>query len=289
MKRLVYIFSILTAGAGFTACEDVIDLDVPEGKTYTVVDAWITNAPGKQDIRVTQTVPYTSTQPAPVVDDAVVILSDLTDGTTYNFTFADGVYSYDPGAGNSIGQLNHAYRLRVQLGEEIFEATDTIRNVPPIDSITYEFKSKEDAESGEEGYYARFHGRDLPGQTDYYWIRSYRNSLARKEADVFAINAAFNEGITDSAVFITPISEGITKDDKPFQLNETVIVRIASCTKASHTFLTHVESQLNNGGLFASILQNVKSNLVNTNTASQARVLGWFGTSGVKYNEKVIR
>lgn len=289
MKRTINIITLMTATAAFTACEDVIELEVPEGKTYTVVDAWITNAPGKQDIRITKTVPYTSSQTAPVVDNAVVTLFDLTDNTTYNFTFANGVYSYDPGQSNSIGKLNHAYRLRVKLNEETFEAIDTIRNVPDVDSITYEFKKKEDAESGEEGYYARFHGRDLAGQTDYYWIRSYRNTLAKKEADVFAINGAFNEGIADSAVFIRPISEGITKDDKPYQLSETVIVRIASCTKASHTFLTHVESQLNNGGLFASILQNVKSNLVNTNTASQERVLGWFGTSAVKYKEKVIR
>lgn len=289
MNKTFNIIALLTAAAVFTACEDVIDLEVPEGKTFTVVDAWITNAPGKQDIRITKTVPYTSSQTAPVVDNAVVTLFDLTDGATYNFSFANGVYSYDPGQGNSIGKLNHAYRLRVKLNEETFEAIDTIRNVPDIDSITYEYKSKEDAESGEEGYYARFYGRDLGGQNDYYWIRSYRNTLAHKEADAFAINGAFNENIADSTVFIRPISEGITKDDKPYQLNETVIVRIASCTKASHTFLTHVESQLNNGGLFASILQNVKSNLVNTNTASQERVLGWFGASGVKYKEKVIR
>ena len=289
MKRTINIIAILIAAAAFTACEDVIDLDVPEGKTFTVVDAWLTNAPGKQDIRITQTVPYTSTQPAPEVADAVVTLFDLTDGNTYAFTYANGVYSHDPGQANSIGKLNHAYRLRVELGTEIFEAIDTIRNVPDIDSISYEYKTEEDAQSGEEGYYARFHGRDLAGQPDYYWIRSYRNTLDKREADVFAINGAFNEELADSAVFITPISEGITEFDKPYKLNETVIVRIASCTKASHTFLTHVETQLNNGGLFATILENVKSNLVNTNTASQQRVLGWFGASAVKYKEKIIR
>lgn len=289
MKRTISIIAIVAAATGFTACEDVIDLDIPEGKTFTVVDAWITNAPGRQDIRITQTAPYTSTQPAPIVDDAIVTLTDLTDGSTYDFTFANGLYSHDPGAGNSIGRINHAYRLRVTLGTEVFEAIDTIRNVPVIDSITYEYKSKEDAASNEEGYYASFHGRDLAGQTDYYWIRSYRNSLDKREADVFAIDGAFNENMADSSAFIVPISEGITEFDKPYQLNETVIVRIASCTKASHTFLTHVESQLENGGLFATILQNVKSNLVNTNAASETRVLGWFGASGLNYKEKVIR
>ncbi len=46
MKRNHITIALLTAAAGFTACEDVIDLEVPNGKTYTVVDAWITDVPG---------------------------------------------------------------------------------------------------------------------------------------------------------------------------------------------------------------------------------------------------
>ncbi len=289
MKRIVNILAIFTAAVAFTACEDVIDVEVPKGKTYTVVDAWITDAPGRQEIRLTQTVPYTSTQPAPVVSDAIITLTDLTNGQTYPFTFANGVYSHDPGAGKSIGTLNHAYKLRVELKTDVFEAIDTIKRVPEIDSITLEFKKKEDAQSGKEGYYARFFGRDLAGATDYYWIRSYRNDFSHRVRDVFAIDGAFNENTADSVAFIIPISEGITDGQRPYQLNETVIVRLASVTKKSHTFLTHVQSMLDNGGLFAKILENVETNLQNTNPASQNRVLGWFGASGVKIKSKLVR
>lgn len=289
MKRIINIFAILVTAAAFTSCEDVIDLDIPKGKTFAVVDAWITNEAGKQNIRITESVPYTSTGEAPVVSDAVVVLTDLTDNKTYPFTFANGMYSHDPGLDKSIGVLNHAYKLRIELKNEVFEAIDTIKRVPEIDSITYEFKKEEDAQSGEEGYYARFHGRDLAGASDYYWVRSYRNTKANRVADAFAVDGSYQEYVSDSAVFIVPISEGITRESKPYLLNETVIVRLASLTKSSHTFLTHVESQLNNGGLFAKILENVKSNLKNTNASSQTKVLGWFGTSAVKFKEKVIR
>lgn len=288
MKRIINIFAIIVAAAGFTSCEDVIDLDIPNGKTFAVVDAWITDETGKQDIRITESVPYTSTGEAPVVNDAVVILTDLTDNTTYPFTFANGVYSHDPGLDKSIGVMNHAYKLRIELKNEVFEAIDTIKRVPEIDSISYEFKTAEDARSGEEGYYARFHGRDLAGASDYYWIRSYRNTRTNRVADGFAVDGSYQEYVADSAVFIVPISEGITREDKPYQLNETVIVRLASLTKNSHTFLTHVEAQINNGGLFAKILENVKSNLKNTNASSETKVLGWFGASAVKFKEKVI-
>ena len=289
MKRIINIFAILVAAAGFTSCEDVIDVDIPKGKTYAVVDAWITNEAGKQNIRITETVPYTSTGTAPVISDAVVTLTDLTDNKTYPFTFANGVYSHDPGLDKSIGVLNHAYKLRVELKTEVFEAIDTIKRVPEIDSINYEFKTQENSASNKEGYYARFYGRDLPGASDYYWVRSYRNTRDKRVNDAFAVDGSYQEYVSDSAVFIVPISESITDWDKPFQLNETVIVRLASLTKNSHTFLTHVESQLQNGGLFAKILENVRSNLKNTNASSNVKVLGWFGTSAVKFKEKTIR
>ena len=289
MKRTIKIFSILVAAAAFTSCEDVIDVDIPKGKTYAVVDAWITNEAGKQSIRITETVPYTSTGAAPVVSDAVVVLTDLTDNKIYPFTFANGVYSHDPGLDKSIGVLNHAYKLRIELKSEVFEAIDTIKRVPEIDSIGYEFKTEENSASNKEGYYARFYGRDLAGASDYYWVRSYRNNRDNRVGDAFAVDGSYQEYVSDSAVFIVPISESITDWDKPFQLNETVIVRLASLTKSSHTFLTHVESQLQNGGLFAKILENVRSNIKNTNTSSNVKVLGWFGTSAVTFKEKTIR
>lgn len=289
MKRIINIFAILVTAAAFTSCEDVIDVDIPKGKTYAVVDAWITNEAGKQTIRITETVPYTSTGTAPVVSDAIVALTDLTDNKTYPFTFANGVYSHDPGLDKSIGVLNHAYKLRIELKSEVFEAIDTIKRVTEIDSISYEFKTKENSATNKEGYYARFYGRDLAGASDYYWVRSYRNTKDNRVNDAFAVDGSYQEYVSDSAVFIVPISEAITDWDKPFQLNETVIVRLASLTKNSHTFLTHVESQLQNGGLFAKILENVKSNLKNTNESSNVRVLGWFGTSAVKFKDKTIR
>ncbi|RPD41643.1 DUF4249 domain-containing protein [Chitinophaga barathri] len=282
------IFAILFTAAAFTACEDVIDVEVPEGKTYTVVDAWLTNTPGRQDFRITQSVPYTNQAPAPIVSDAVVTLTDMTSGQVYPFAFANGKYSNDPGAAVSIGVVGHIYKLRVELKESTFEAIDTLKRVPVIDSISYEFKTAENAASGEEGFYARWYGKDIAGATDYYWIRSYRNNTDNRVADAFAIDGSFEAEVADGSVFIYPLSEAITREDKPFLLNEKVIVRLASVTEPSHDFLEMVQSQLNNGGLFAEILANVPSNLKNVNTGSKAKVLGWFGTSAVQFKERVM-
>lgn len=288
MKRNLTAIALLFA-AGFTACEDTIDLDVPNGKTFTVVDGWITDVPGKQQIRLTQTVPYTSQGSAPAVSDAKVTVTDITAGKTYNFTFAGGVYSHDPGAGQSIGVVGHVYKLRLELKEGVFEAQDTLKRVPVIDSIAADFKTKEEAISGKEGFFARFYAKDIVGATDWYWVRSYRNSTQNRVEDIFTIDGSFAEDVADGKDFIQPISEGITDYDKPFQEGEKVIVRVASVTKRSHTFLDMVQQQIDNGGLFAKILENVPTNVLNTDKNSQGRVLGWFGTSAVSFKEKTMQ
>ncbi|WP_126248836.1 DUF4249 domain-containing protein [Chitinophaga rhizosphaerae] len=289
MKRNLTAIALLFAAAGFTACEDTIDLDVPNGKTFTVVDGWITNVPGKQQIRLTTTVPYTSQGSAPAVTDAKITVTDITANKTYNFTYADGVYSYDPGAGQTIGEVGHVYKMRLELKEGVFEAMDTLKRVPVIDSIAADFKTKEEAISGKEGFFARFYAKDLAGATDWYWVRSYRNSLQSRVEDIFTIDGSYAEDVADGLNFIQPIAEGITDYDKPFQEGEKVIVRIASVTKRSHAFLDQVQQQIDNGGLFAKILENVPTNVLNTDKDAKGRVLGWFGTSAVSFKEKTMQ
>lgn len=288
MKKLSIILGI-AAITGLASCEDKIDVNVPEGKSYPVLDAWITNEKGAQSIRFTKSVPYTTQGEAPIIKDAEITLTDETINKKYTFAFKDGAYTYDPGANATIGVLGHAYRLRVVYQGEIFEATDSIRRVPAIDSITYEFKKKDESYSGKEGYFAKFHAKDLANGTDYYWIRSYRNNTRNRVEDNFSIDGYFDEGVSNGASFITPITEGITDYDKPFQLGEKVIIRLLSVSKSNHDFLIQVDQQLNSGGLFATILENVKTNMLNTTTGGKLKMLGRFGMSSVTYGEKEVK
>ncbi|WP_161596796.1 DUF4249 domain-containing protein [Chitinophaga vietnamensis] len=286
--RKILLFISFAALAFLTACEDSINLDVPKGQSFPVMDAWITNETGLQKIRFTMSVPYTDQAPAPIINDATITLYDLTSGANYPFTFKNDMYTYD--AGNKpIGIIGHAYKLHVAYKGEIFEALDTLRRVPPIDSITFEYKTKDEALSGKEGYYAKFHAKDLSGATDYYWIRSYRNDTTKKVSDVFSIDGTYDEGLSDGASFILPIAQGITDNDHPFLLNETVIVKIFSITHGNYDFLTQVNDQVHAGGLFAKVLENVRSNVLNTTPNGKIKILGRFGTSAVSRAEKTAK
>jgi hypothetical protein len=287
MKKSLFLI-LFAAVAGLTACEDKIDLNIAKGTSFPVLDAWITNEASVQKIKFTMSVPYTDNTPAPIIDDAQITLYDLTTGASYPFLFKDKMYSYDATA-KPIGVIGHAYKLRVLYKGETFEALDSIKRVPRIDSISYEFKTKEESISGKEGFYAKFYAKDLKDTVDYYWIRSYRNDTLRRLEDNFSIDGSYDAGVSDGDPFILPIREGITNYEKPFLSGEKCIVRLLSVTYPSHDFLTQVDAQVNSGGLFAKVLENVKSNVKNTTANGQIRILGWFGASAASRAERSFK
>lgn len=280
---------IILAAIAFTSCEDKIDLNIAKGTSYPVLDAWITTEPGLQKIKLTQSVPYTDQAPSPIIKDAIITLIDETENRSYDFKFTDSAYTFYQGDDIAIGVIGHAYRLRIVYKGETFEAIDTIKRNTTIDSITYKYKTKDENGVDEDGYFAKFHGKDVPGGTDYYWIRSYRNNVWHRVADDFSVDGFFDQTIEDGGQFILPIQESITDWDKPYQKGETVIVKIRSITYQSHFFLTQVQEQINAGGLFAKVLENVRCNAVNVTTGGKQKMLGWFGTSAVTSAEKLIQ
>jgi hypothetical protein len=289
MKQLAIA---LLAAIVLSACEDVVDVKIKKGTSFPVVDAWLTTLPGPQIIRMTQSVAYTSPTPAPVVSGAVITLFDETNGKSYPFTFKDTAYVYQPvNADEVIGVTGHVYRLRVEYQTDVFEATDSIKRVPPIDSVGVTYKTKEENGVPKDGYEGRFYARDIPGDTaDYYWIRSFRNTTAVRVMDDYSIDASFEAGLDDGKDFVFPIETGITDYDHPFLKGETVIVQLRSLTYASYNFISQVQNQLDNGGLFSTVLENVPTNLKNvTPGGGKLKLLGWFGASAVSSSQKTIQ
>ncbi len=278
MKYLINAFYLIAGLMVFTSCEKVISLDLPEGNQLIYADAWISDSVGVHTIRLLESVNYQSqSQPKPI-EDAVVRVTDLTLGTTYNFNYANGSYLFDAGAGKSIGFIGHRYRLEINYAGEQFVAEDLLPRKITIDSLTLEFKEG-NGDYEKEGYYAEFHARDLPGAVDYYWIRTYRNgSLNTYLNDMLSIDASFYPEVSDGFPFIPPFREGITSGEKPYQKGDEVKVIVRSVSSNSYVFVEQMLKQITNGGLFSEVLQNIPSNISNTNSTSKKKIYGWFGT-----------
>lgn len=277
---LIIVFSV-------ASCERVIDLDIPPGEALPYLDAWITTKPGVQTIKFLKATGYTSSQDPAPVPDATISVTDLTSSQTYAFNYQNGSYTYDAGV-TSIGVVGHSYRLNIAWKGEQFEAFNEIKRVPAIDSITVKFE--EVKSDKKEGYYAKLWAKDLPGATDYYWIRTYRNdSLNYYVPEMVTTDASFSENISDGFEFIPPFRDGITSGEKPYIKGDKVKVVLRSLNKATHDFMEQLLTQITNDGLFSKVLSNVPTNVNNKQTTGPTKIYGWFGTVAESEMTKAVQ
>lgn len=275
-KKLIIYISFAGILFSLGACEKVISLTLPAANPLPYLDGFITDRPGVQSVKLLKASGYLDNANPQPVTDAAITLSDLTQNTRYDLSYRNGAYSYDPGNTNTIGVIGHIYRLTVNWSGATFEALDTLKRIPPVDSLTYTYK-KDDGNK-KEGYYATFFAVDLPGATDYYWIRAYRNGARNTYIyDQLSIDGAYAENTNNGLEFIFPIREGITANDKPYVKGDTVKVVMRSLSKSSYDFMNMALNQLVNGGLFATVMANVPANLVNRTPGNKTRIYGWFG------------
>jgi hypothetical protein len=287
MKSIInYIVAVLLIAAT-TSCEKVIDMDLPKGPALPYVDAWITNQPGVQTIRFLMATDYMSPNGPEAISGAQISVTDLTNNTTYPFSYSNGAYTHD--AGNTpMGIVGHAYKLSIVYNGEAYEAVDTLKRPTTIDSLTYEFEEEDGDEK--EGYYAKLYAHDVKGAVDYYWIRTYRNDqLEYNVGEMLSVDGSFDdEGITDGFAFIPPFRDGITSGEKPYQKGDHVKVLIRSVSQRSYDFLDMAVSQLYNQGMFAEVLQNIPGNISNKQ-AGTTKIYGWFGMAGETSMSKQIQ
>lgn len=269
------------------ACEDPIDLDLEQKEDFVVIDAFINNLPGKQIIKISKSTPYLSSdQPAPLLG-ASVILEDSSNGRTFVFSDnGNGEYSYEPTAGDSIGVINHRYKLTVQSQGNTWTASETWNRSTEVDTIDVRY---EEPQFGDPGYFARFLGIDSIGKMDYYWIKAFRNGVfwGRAGQMNLCVDGAFGEG-GDGLFFIPPIAEGITPFNERYKVGDVVRVEIHGISKSTYEYLTMAQEQMTNSGLFAVTPENVPTNFTKITSGNNKRALGWFSVASVKFREQVV-
>jgi len=304
MKNIAYIhrfvFGFLLLWA-LSSCEDIIDINLDANTPQLSIDAWITDQPETQTIKLRLTRSYFDNTPAPLALNATVEIQD-SEGNLYEFldTNNDGNYVWMPAqAADVMGVLGRTYTITVSYGGETYKATSQINRTPRIDSLVYEFR--EERLGNPAGYYAEIYARDPQGSGDCYWIRTYKNGqfLNRGQDINIAYDAGFSAGgNVDGVYFITPIREGINpfvedpNDSNvtlpPYSIGDDLEVEIYSIQEDAFYFLQEVSTQLTNGGLFAVPLTNVRTNYVNQNPNSDKKVVGYFGASAVVTAETTV-
>jgi hypothetical protein len=292
MQRLLIIIGL---GIILGACEDQISPTLEEVDPVLAVDAWITNQPVEQVIRLSSTQPYFDTVASPVTGASVQISGS--GGETFTLQEdereAGAYYWQSPVAGQGFGRVGETYQLQIDTDEQTYTATTTMGAVPPIDSITYELQ--EENAFFPKTYIAQFWATDLPEEGNAYWIRAYRNGalLNRPDEISLAYDAGFSRGGNFNAtVFAQPIRSSINPIDgdgdggflPSYNPGDSVYVELQSISEEAFDFLSQVSIQTNRPGgfaeLFANPIANVSTNIVNTDPNGSPAV-GFFNVAAV--------
>jgi len=283
-----------------SSCEEVVNPEIDPGFSQLVIDAWITDQPGEQVIKLRRSSPYFDNRPAAGVTGATVTVTDDS-GNLYTFTDPDqnGDYVWMPAdPAVSLGQIGRSYSLLVSVDGETYTAVTHIKRVPEIDSIFYEYREEELGQP--EGYYAELYARDLPGVGDSYWIKAWKNGvfLNKPQEINLSFDGAFSAGgNADGLTFIRPIREGInrvpdTADDAvdndevpPYALGDSIYVEIHAIPNEAFYYMLEVRTQTDRDGgigeIFAPPIANVFTNIRSSSDDPKKQAIGFFAGSAV--------
>ncbi len=221
--RLKYIlYGLLISLISLNSCTERIDIDLDSENIRLVVEGQITDIPGEQYVKLTETADYFSNEQPKGIGNAIVRVNNgvewlpLIESDTLK-----GLYLMPDGF---VGQQEKSYQLNISLEEEIGGFKDYSANTKmpllsdDIDSIAVEWMPQF------EGWIVRLFAQEPPRE-DFYMFNGIRNGKL----------------ITDS------IHEVNVSDDRLFNGNYTNGIIV----------LMFNEDQLETGDIFTLVLSNI--------------------------------
>lgn len=285
--KTVFKFLVLTSAIFFFgSCEDVVQIKLDEGSKLYVIDAFVNNQRGVQTIKVVTNDTYFSNKEAPPVAGASVILKDLTEGRQFTFTDSgQGNYTYNVNGTDTLAKVNHQYELNVTVDGVTYTSLTTQKRTAVIQEIIYEYQ---DGTGGfgpvESPYYlCGLLAKDkVDANTDYYWIKTFRNdTLFDGPGDINICIDGTGGAVTDASLdstYFTPPATFLGFNS--YYSGNTCKVEVHSIARDTYYFFGQAQAQINNGGLFATTPENVKTNIV-TPSGAKTKAVGWFNMATV--------
>jgi hypothetical protein len=258
------------------SCEDEIDAKLGEGKSLLVVDGWITDQPGPHIVKLSTTAPYFSNSPAPRVSHAEVSISD-TEGHIITLTEIEpGIYETPA---SFRGRVGYTYALHINVNGDRYEAHTEIRRPAVIDSLSQKYR--EASMNWQEGYYVLYNGQDHAGLGDFFRFKLYVNdTLQNKPENLLISTDRFYDG---------KYLHGVELHRKPLRKGDHVRVESWSITEYAYLYYIEMLAQIKNGGLFANVPANVRSNIMPVGSGNSREATGYFGGASIASKEHTIR
>ncbi|MEJ5053955.1 DUF4249 domain-containing protein [Sphingobacterium sp. MYb382] len=181
-------FFMLISGFIFTSCEEVIDVNLNDSEARTVIEGQLSDLTSVQQIRVSETVSFSTDRNSKPIDKAVVLVRDDKGGFfTFQYT-NNGIYEHR----NFKPVAKRTYSLEVRVGEQVFKSTAVMPPYVTVDSIGI----LEQNVFKDTYYFMTFKFHDPKDVSNYY---KYDMSINGKP---FAFASTFNDKFNDG-LFVT--------------------------------------------------------------------------------------
>lgn len=237
------------------ACEEAIEVDVPDNANSIVVEGYINNRfPNLNYVLLTRSVDYFSSERGYVpVTDALVFITEGTvqsGDTVWNVAArtqlsevrTDTIRGFymDPTL-TLKGKENHVYLLEITSGDTYIRGTTSIPALVPLDSMTYALGSRGNINQAT----VTLHYNEPPAIDNNYFI-IYRNGT-----DSTLRSWGFHSGaFTFSDDFINGAYRRQTLFNT-FNRNDTLNLWMSSIDRRSYNFWESFDDANRNGGPFA--------------------------------------
>ncbi len=280
-KNIFRLVAIVAVAAFVSSCEDKIELDLPDGETFLVVEGFITNTERPHNIFLSYTSPYFDESPQPKVTGATVVLRDDEGAETTLSEDEPGTYTYP-----SAGEIGKSYQIEIFLADgghyiSTFEELADVVEIYEIDWLLSEDEpDTEDGQNVNDIYEVQIWTQEKPGVGDYYRWRSFLNSVEYQQPyDIFVASDEFVDG--------NPIPE-FNVTEELYSKGDTVKIIQEHIQRSQYDFLNLLVSQTADlGGPFDNPPAPVVGNITNLNDANKI-ALGYFGTAAQSIAEIVV-
>lgn len=273
MKRIYQIVIFISLILTFSSCQDKIDLDLPDGETFLVVEGWVTNESDPQTVKLTYTAPYFDDVAPPVVTGANVLLRDDAGNETALTESDPGLYQF-----MEAGVIGRSYQLHIHLPEgDSYESDFELLQEPvSIDSIFWQLSDREPNADADENpndiYDVLINTYEPEGRGDHYQWRSFLNGVEALDPwDIFTTSDQLVDG--------GPILD-FNVTSKLYSSPDTVVIVQERISKAAYEFLSQLQSQTAFvGSPFDTPPVPIEGNVRNLSDPNR-NALGFFGAAG---------
>ena len=255
--------------AVFSACEEVVDIDINQAAPKLVIDAQVTDEDTIHLVRISSSNSFNGESGGRITNASVMVRDNV--GNVFNYVHnpsevdsLDGVYYSEQKYAGVTGRI---YNLEVLVDDLTITASDTLRPITDIDSLTIRVDPFAELDQDNEGriYQVLLYAAEPQETRDFYYFRFYRDSIIVADNSVYAFD---DEPLGDRLDGLpSPVN---------FKEGEYASVEIYSLTREQFVYYTDLGNLLNSdGGMFSPPPANPRTNL-------KGGALGLFQVSGLR-------